>query len=86
MVNEGWTLNDFIAFANEYELTYIIIDSNETTIPSSEYDKYKDAIIIDQSRKAGDRILSNVTQKITLNVVYEPDENNDENNNETSDE
>ena len=86
MVNEGWTLNDFIAFANEYELTYIIIDSNETTIPSSKYDKYKDAIIIDQSRKAGDRILSNVTQKITLNVVYEPDENNDENNNETSDE
>ncbi len=78
MVNEGWTLSDFLAFADEYQLTYIIQDSTGTTIPESEYSNLGSAIIISQSRKVGDRILTNVTQKIMLNTVYKSNDKEEE--------
>ena len=70
MVSEGWSLSDFLAFADEYQITYVIQDKLGNIIPSDKYDAYKDSVIQDQSRKSGDRILTNVTQKITLNVEY----------------
>ena len=90
MVSEGWRLSDFLAFAEEYQITYVIQDKLGNVIPSDKYDAYKDSVIQDQSRKSGDRILTNVTQKITLNVEYKTEEktsddkkddkNNDNNN------
>ena len=74
MVSEGWSLSDFIAFAEEYKLTFIVQDSTGATIPESEYNNYSSATITNQSRKAGDRILSNVTQKITINATIKSEE------------
>ena len=74
MVSEGWSLSDFLAFADEYQITYVIQDKLGNIIPSDKYDAYKDSVIQDQSRKSGDRILTNVTQKITLNVEYKTEE------------
>ena len=74
MVSEGWRLSDFLAFADEYQITYVIQDKLGNVIPSDKYDAYKDCVIQDQSRKSGDRILTNVTQKITLNVEYKTEE------------
>ncbi len=74
MVSEGWSLSDFIAFAEEYKLIFIVQDSTGATIPESEYNNYSSATITDQSRKAGDRILSNVTQKITINATIKSEE------------
>lgn len=71
MVSEGWTIKDFMAFAEEYNINYTILDSLDTTIPSNEYSKYENATIIKQSRPAGDRILSDINLKITVNVTYE---------------
>lgn len=78
MVSEGWSLSDFIAFAKEYKLTFIVQDSTGATIPESEYNNYSSATITDQSRKAGDRILSNVTQKITINATIKSEEPKDD--------
>ena len=78
MVSEGWSLSDFIAFAEEYKLTFIVQDSTGATIPESEYNNYSSATITDQSRKAGDRILSNVTQKITINATIKSEEPKDD--------
>ena len=74
MVSEGWRLSDFLAFADEYQITYTIQDKLGNAIPSDKYDAYKDSVIQNQSRKPGDRILTNVTQKITLNVEYKTEE------------
>lgn len=74
MVSEGWRLSDFLAFADEYQITYVIQDKLGNIIPSDKYDAYKDSVIQYQSRKSGDRILTNVTQKITLNVEYKTEE------------
>lgn len=86
MVSEGWSLSDFIAFAEEYKLTFIVQDSTGATIPESEYNNYSSATITDQSRKAGDRILSNVTQKITINATIKSEEpkNDDTTNTDNS--
>lgn len=79
MVNEGWTLNDFLAFSEEYKLTYTILDKNGKIIPKEKYNNFVSSIILNQSRKAGDRILNNVTQKITINAIYELDKDNNDN-------
>ena len=71
MVNEGWTLKDFLAFADEYKLTFIIQDTQDKVIPKEKYNDFSSIAIIDQSRKVGDRILNNVTQKITINTTLE---------------
>lgn len=90
MVNEGWTLNDVIAFAEEYKINLVVLDSNNKTIPSTEYSKYSNGVVTNQSRPAGDRILSDITLKINLNITYEEpikdtenkEENKEENNKE----
>ena len=74
MVSEGWRLSDFLAFADEYQITYTIQDKLGNVIPSDKYDAYKDSVIQNQSRKPGDRILTNVTQKLTLYVEYKTEE------------
>ena len=38
MVSEGWRLSDFLAFADEYQITYTIQDKLGNVIPSDKYD------------------------------------------------
>lgn len=57
-VLEGWTLDDITAFCEEYGLV-LTIDYKETN-------EYIPGTIISQSRKAGVRVVSGVTLKITI--------------------
>ena len=50
MVDEGWTLNDVIAFAEKYKLNLTVYDSSKNLIPESEYNTMKDIKVILQSR------------------------------------
>ena len=70
MINEGWTLNDVIAFAKEYKLNLTVYDSNKKIIPNSEYSNYKDIKVISQSRPFGDAIIENFNFYININTEY----------------
>ena len=80
MVSEGWTIKDLLAFAEEYKINFTITDTAGTTIPEKEYQNYENAIITKQSRPAGDRILSDITLKVTVNVTYEEPKKEENNN------
>ena len=86
MVEEGWNLKDFLAFSEEYNLTFIIQDKNDNVIPKEKYNDFENIAIINQSRKVGDRILNNVTQKITINTTLEIPEKNDNSKDNTTEE
>lgn len=77
MVSEGWTLNDLAAFAEEYKINYTVLDNSDNIIPAAELKNYQSAIIIKQSRPAGDRILSDVSLKININITYEAPKDDD---------
>jgi len=82
MVSEGWTLNDAIAFAEEYKVNLTVADNNGKAIPSSAYDNFLDTTIIKQSRDAGDAIIEGITFKVTINETYnKPVETPDESEN-----
>ena len=80
MVSEGWSLNDTIAFVEEYKLSISVQDNNGDTIPKEEYDKYKDATVISQSRPAGDTVITGITLKVSINETYKKEDNNEDNN------
>ncbi len=80
MVSEGWTIKDLLAFAEEYKINFTITDTAGTTIPEKEYQNYENAVITKQSRPAGDRILSDITLKVTVNVTYEEPKKEENNN------
>ena len=73
MVNEGWTLSDVIAFSTEYKINLTIYDSSKKLIPSTEYDKYKDAKVIYQEREPGDTIIEGFNLDIHINAQYTPE-------------
>jgi len=73
MVNEGWTLSDVIAFSTEYKINLTIYDSSNNLIPSTEYDKYKDAKVIYQEREPGDTIIEGFNLDIHINAQYTPE-------------
>ena len=77
MVSEGWTLSSMRAFAEEYDVSYTVVDNNNVTIPSSEYDLYNDAKIIYQSRSSGDTIIKGIVCNIKLDTTYDKDVLND---------
>ena len=79
MVSEGWSLNDALAFVEEYKLSISVQDNNGDTIPKEEYDKYKDATIISQSRPAGDTVITGITLKVSINETYKKEDNNEDN-------
>lgn len=79
MVSEGWSLNDTLAFVEEYKLSISVQDNNGDTIPKEEYDKYKDATIISQSRPAGDTVITGITLKVSINETYKKEDNNEDN-------
>ena len=80
MVSEGWSLNDTLAFVEEYKLSISVQDNNGDTIPKEEYDKYKDATVISQSRPAGDTVITGITLKVSINETYKKEDNNEDNN------
>jgi len=82
MVDEGWTLNDTIAFAKEYKLNLNVVDSQNKTIPEEKYNDYSSSIVIEQSRPVGDAIIEGITLKIKLNATYTEPSENEENKEE----
>lgn len=80
MVNEGWTLSDAIAFAEEYKLILTVYDSTTNLIPATEYETYASTKVIQQSRPVGDAIIEGFNFYINLNAQHII-ENNDNNNN-----
>ena len=70
MVNEGWTLNDVIAFADKYQLNLTVYDSSKNAIPDTEYNKFKDIKVISQSRPVGDAIIENFNFYVNINTQY----------------
>jgi len=82
IVNEGWTLNDTIAFAKEYKLNLNVVDSQNKTIPEEKYNDYSSSIVIEQSRPVGDAIIEGITLKIKLNATYTEPSENEENKEE----
>ena len=88
MVDEGWTLSDVIAFAEEYKINLSVYDSKETLIPKEEYSKLSSVKIIYQQRDVGDPIIEGFNFKININTQYKtnnPEENTENNTNNNSD-
>ena len=81
MVDEGWTLNDAIAFAEEYKLNITVYDSNKNTIPKEKYNNFSNIKVISQSRPVGDTIIEGFNFYININTQYT---NNTEENQETT--
>ena len=84
MVNEGWTLSDAIAFAEEYKLILTVYDSTTNVIPTTEYETYASTKVIQQSRPVGDAIIEGFNFYINLNAQHIIENNN--NNDLTTDE
>ena len=81
MVEEGWSLNDALAFAKEYKLNILVVDSNSTTIPTDKYNDFANSTVIEQSRPKGDAIIEGITLKVKIKATYEKpktDNNNPE--------
>lgn len=70
MVDEGWTLNDVIAFAEEYKLNLSVYDSSKNLIPKEEYSNLSNTKVISQSRPVGDTIIEGFNFYINLNTQY----------------
>lgn len=66
MIEEGWTLADAEAFAEQYGITLKVKDTNGKVI--QDYEEYLNEIVTNQSRPAGDNIISGITLTITINV------------------
>ena len=81
MVDEGWTLNDVIAFSEEHKLNLTIYDSTNNVIPKEKYTEYKDIKVISQSRPVGDEIINGFNFYVNINTQYT---NNTEGNEETT--
>lgn len=71
MVEEGWSVNDTLAFAKEYKLNVLVVDANGTTIPADKYNDFSDSIVIEQSRPKGDAIIEGITLKVKIKATYE---------------
>ena len=70
MVNEGWTLNDVIAFSEEYKLNLTVYDSTKNIIPAEEYNNFSNTKVISQSRPVGDAIIEGFNFYININTQY----------------
>ena len=70
MVDEGWTLNDVIAFADEYKLNLTVYDSSKNEIPNNEYSNFKNIKVISQSRPTGDAIIEGFNFYVNINTQY----------------
>lgn len=81
MVNEGWTLNDVIAFSEEYKLKLTVYDSTKNLIPQEEYTTYSDTKVIYQDKPVGYTIIEGFNFYVNINTQYNQTE--EENKTET---
>lgn len=77
MIDEGWNLNDVIAFTKEYKLKLNVVDKNNTVVPEEKYKDFSSSTIIEQSRPVGDAIIEGITFKVKINTTYEEPKNDD---------
>ena len=70
MVNEGWTLNDVIAFSEEYKLNLTVYDSSKNLIKKEDYNKFSAIKVISQSRPVGDTIIEGFNFNVLINTQY----------------
>lgn len=82
MVDEGWTLNDVIAFTDEYKLNLSVYDSSKNLIPKEEYSNFSSTKVISQSRPVGDAIIEGFNFYVNINTQYT---NNDSETGENTD-
>jgi serine/threonine-protein kinase len=66
MVEEGWSLSDAETFAEKYQITLKVKDKNGKSI--QDYSEYLSESIINQSRPAGDNIISGITLTLTIDI------------------
>ena len=71
MVDEGWTLNDVIAFTTKYNLKLTVYDSSQNIIPEIEYNNLINTKVIYQQRPVGDAIIEGISFYINLNTQYQ---------------
>jgi serine/threonine-protein kinase len=83
MVNEGWTLNDAIAFAKEHKLNLKVYDSTTNMIPENEYNTYSNTKIISQDKPVGYEIITGLSFSVNLNTQYKVNEETNENQEST---
>ena len=83
MVNEGWTLNDAIAFAKEHKLNLKVYDSTTNIIPENEYNTYSNTKIISQDKPVGYEIITGLSFSVNLNTQYKVNEETNENQEST---
>ncbi len=81
MVNEGWTLNDVIAFSEEYKLKLTVYDTTRNLIPQEEYTTYSDTKVIYQDKPVGYTIIEGFNFYVNINTQYNQTE--EENKTET---
>ena len=74
MVDEGWTLNDVIAFAKEYSLKLTVYDSNNNLIPETEYNNFSNIKVISQDKPVGYTIIEGFSFSININTQYKTEE------------
>ena len=75
MINEGWSLNDVIAFVKEYKLNLNVVDKANNAIPEEKYNEFAKSVVIEQSRPVGDAIIEGISFKVKLNATYEEPKN-----------
>ena len=78
MVDEGWTLNDVIAFTDEYKLNLTVYDSSKNIIPAEEYNNFSSTKVISQSRPVGDTIIEGFNFYVNINTQYTTTNNGSE--------
>ena len=74
MVEEGWSLNDTLAFIKEYKLNITVADKDNNTIPENKYNDFATSTVIEQSRPKGDAIIEGINLKIKINATYQAKE------------
>ena len=78
MVEEGWSLNDTLAFIKEYKLNITVVDKDNNTIPENKYTEFATSTVIEQSRPKGDAIIEGINLKIKINATYKVEEKTEE--------
>ena len=78
MVEEGWSLNDTLAFIKEYKLNITVVDKDNNTIPENKYNEFATSTVIEQSRPKGDAIIEGINLKIKINATYQAKEKTEE--------
>ena len=79
MVEEGWTLNDVIAFSDEHSLQLTVYDANNNIIPDNQYSNFANTKVTHQQRQPGDTIINGISFYVRISAQYVENNTNNEN-------